>query len=116
MPDSLQNFKSEFFKALAHPIRIKIIEALRSGEKNVSELQNILGLDQSTVSQQLAVLRAKGLIITRKTRTSVFYTVKDPLLFDLLDVARAIFNKQLVDTRELLSQLELEDGTDKPST
>ena len=58
MPDSLQNFKSEFFKALAHPIRIKIIEALRSGEKNVSELQNILSLDQSTVSQQLAVLRA----------------------------------------------------------
>lgn len=108
MPDSLQNFKAEFFKALAHPVRIKIIEAVRSGEKSVSELQTILNLDQSAVSQQLGILRAKGLIIARKTGTSVFYSVKDPLLFDLLDVARAIFNHQLIDTRELLNQLEEE--------
>ncbi|HEX2916290.1 MAG TPA: metalloregulator ArsR/SmtB family transcription factor [Chloroflexia bacterium] len=113
MPDSLQNFKAEFFKALSHPIRIKIIEALRSGQKNVSELQTILGLDQSSVSQQLSVLRAKGLIVASKTKTNVFYTVKDPLLFDLLDVARAIFNQQLIDTRDLLSQLEVDDDSDK---
>lgn len=106
MPDALQNFKAEFFKALAHPVRIKILENLRDTEKSVTELQALLGIDQSGVSQQLSVLRAKGLIIARKNGTSVYYSVKDPLLFQLLDVARAIFNNQLIDTKTMLSQLE----------
>jgi ArsR family transcriptional regulator len=106
MPNTLQTFKAEFFKALAHPLRIKILEALRESEKSVTELQNILECDQSGVSQQLAILRAKSLITARKNGTSVFYKVHDPLLFDLLDVARAIFNNQLIDTKDLLSQLE----------
>lgn len=106
MPNSLQTFKAEFFKALAHPLRIKILEALRESEKSVSELQNTLECDQSSVSQQLAILRAKSLITARKNGTSVIYKVHDPLLFELLDVARAIFNNQLIDTKDLLSQLE----------
>lgn len=105
----LQNFKAEFFKALAHPVRICILEALRDSEKSVSELQNLLGLDQSAVSQQLSILRTKGLIYGRKNGTSVFYSVSDPMLFNLLDVARAIFNNQLIDTKNLLSQLEPQD-------
>src|SRR5689334_219757 len=106
MPDALQNFKAEFFKALAHPVRIKILENLRDTEKSVTELQAILGIDQSGVSQQLSVLRAKGLIVARKNGTSVYYSAKDSLLFQLLDVARAIFNNQLIDTKTMLSQLE----------
>ena len=106
MPDALQTFKAEFFKALAHPVRIKILENLRDAEKSVTELQAILGIDQSGVSQQLSVLRAKGLIVARKNGTSVYYSAKDPLLFQLLDVARAIFNNQLIDTKDMLSQLE----------
>jgi DNA-binding transcriptional ArsR family regulator len=106
MPDALQNFKAEFFKALAHPVRIKILEKLRDSEKSVTELQTLLGIDQSGVSQQLSVLRAKGLLVARKNGTSVYYSVKDPLLFQLLDVARAIFNNHLIDTKDMLSQLE----------
>ena len=47
----LQSFKAEFFKALAHPLRIRILEVLRSRERSVQELQALLDLDQSTVSQ-----------------------------------------------------------------
>jgi ArsR family transcriptional regulator len=108
MSNSLQTFKSEFFKALAHPLRIRILEALRDSEKNVTELQNILATDQSSVSQQLAVLRSKNLIIARKNGTNVYYNVRDPLIFELLDVARQIFNNHLIDTRDLLSKLENE--------
>ncbi len=108
MPNTLQDFKAEFFKALAHPIRIKILEVLRESEKSVSELQLLLGLDQSGVSQQLSVLRAKNIIVTRKNGTSVYYSVRDPLIFDLLDIARAIFNNNLIDTKDLLQQLEIE--------
>ncbi len=104
----LQSFKAEFFKALAHPVRIHILEVLRRSEKNVQELQQVLGLDQSTVSQQLAVLRAKHIVRARKEGTTVRYTAVDPLVGELLDVARRIFNTQLTGSQTLLRELTRE--------
>lgn len=108
MPYTLQTFKSEFFKALSHPTRIRILEALREGEMSVTQLQAHLGMDQSAVSQQLSVLRGKGFLRANKVGTSVFYSAADPLLYDLLDVARTIFNNQLIETSHVLSQLSQE--------
>jgi ArsR family transcriptional regulator len=71
-PPDLQSFKAEFFKALAHPIRIRILEILRSHARSVQELQAELDLDQSTVSQQLAILRAKNIATARKEGTTVW--------------------------------------------
>lgn len=105
MRDPLRQFKAEFFKALAHPARIKILESLRTGEKSVNELHALLGLDPSSVSQQLGVLRTKNIVEARKVGTSAFYRVPDPLVFELLDVARRIFNNHLIDTRSMLEQL-----------
>lgn len=95
MAQSLQEFKAELFKALAHPTRIRVLELLRSGEKSVSELSSRLDLEQPAVSQQLAVLRARYLVLPRKEGTTVYYRVADPRLFDLLDSARAIFDAHL---------------------
>jgi DNA-binding transcriptional ArsR family regulator len=105
---SLQAFKADFFKALAHPIRIRILEILRRGERSVHELQMRLGLDQSTVSQQLAVLRAKNIVAAQKEGTTVRYRIRDPLVGDLLDVARRIFNNQLTGTQTMLRALRQE--------
>jgi DNA-binding transcriptional ArsR family regulator len=58
MNREIQLFKTEFFKALAHPMRIRILELLCEGDKNVNELQSILRSEGSAVSQQLAVLRS----------------------------------------------------------
>ena len=107
-PPDLQSFKAEFFKALAHPIRIRILEILRSHARSVQDLQAELDLDQSTVSQQLAVLRAKNIVTARKEGTTVWYTVRDPLVGDLLDVARRIFNNQLTGSQTMLRQLQQE--------
>lgn len=96
MPHSLQGFKAELFKALGHPIRIRILELLRSGERTVSELQSLLEIESSAVSQQLALLRARDIVVGRKQGSNVYYSVVDPLIFDLLDVARKIFNNHLV--------------------
>jgi DNA-binding transcriptional ArsR family regulator len=96
VPHTLQGFKAELFKALAHPARIKILEYLRSGERTVSELQVLLDLESSTVSQQLAILRARSIVEGRKQGTSVYYRVPDPLIFDVLDVARRIFANHVV--------------------
>jgi len=104
----LQVFKAEFFKALAHPLRIRMLEILLGGEKSVQELQSELGVHQPIVSQQLAVLRAKNIVSARKQGTTVRNAVRDPLLADLLDVARRIFNNQLIGSQSMLRALRRE--------
>lgn len=104
----LQVFKAEFFRALAHPVRIRILEELQGGSRTVHALQETLHLDQPTVSQQLAVLRSKNLVVATKSGTSVYYAARDPLIHDLLKVARAIFNNHLVDTQAMLTALTQE--------
>jgi DNA-binding transcriptional ArsR family regulator len=92
----LQGFKAELFKALGHPVRIRILELLRDGERTVSEMQAVLGIEASTVSQQLAVLRSRQLVTGRKEGTSVHYRIADSAVFDLLDIARSIFDRHLI--------------------
>ncbi len=104
MPE-LAHFKAEFFKALGHPLRIRILDALRDGEVAVTELSERLEVEQSTLSQQLAVLRKSNIVVGRKEGLNVYYSVADRMLFKLLDVARQIFNNHLVDIKDLLSQL-----------
>ncbi len=108
MPRSLQAFKADFFRALAHPIRIRILEALGTGELSVQELQQALKLEQPIVSQQLAILRNKNIVTPRKVGTTVQYALSDPLLTKLLAVARAIFNNHLIDTQTMLRELQRE--------
>jgi ArsR family transcriptional regulator len=104
----LQAFKAEFFKALGHPIRIRILEVLVGGERSVQELQEALGLDQPIVSQQLAMLRAKSIVKARKEGTTVRYTVRDASIRDLLLIARRIFDSQLIDSQTMLRELRRE--------
>ena len=108
MQSDLQTFKAEFFRALDHPIRIRILEALAGGERTVQELQQGLRLDQPLVSQQLAVLRNKSVVTPRKVGTTVRYALGDPLIADLLRTARAIFNHQLTGTTVMLKALQNE--------
>jgi len=108
--DELQRFKAEFFRALSHPVRIRILETLVRGERSVQELQQVLGLDQPLVSQQLSVLRSKNVVAARKEGVTVRYFVKDPLLGDLLAVARRIFNNHLAKTTTMLRELQRERG------
>src|SRR6186997_3578630 len=106
--EDLQAFKAAFFRALAHPVRIRILELLVRGERSVQELQEALGVDQPVVSQQLAVLRANNIVAGRKEGVSVRYSVRDPLIAELLSTARRIFNNHLVGTQDLLRQLKQE--------
>ncbi|CAM4403601.1 metalloregulator ArsR/SmtB family transcription factor [Paenibacillus sp. FSL R7-0345] len=108
MNSDIQQFKTEFFKALAHPMRIRILELLSDGEKNVNELQAILGSEGSAVSQQLAVLRAKNVVASVKEGTTVIYSLRDPLIKDLLAVARQIFDNHLVNAISILEGIRSE--------
>ncbi len=72
----------------------------------MAELCARLGVEQSTLSQQLSILRTRDVVAARKSGNNVFYSVKDPAIFRLLDVAKEIFNNHLIDIKNVLSQLE----------
>ena len=97
--------KAALFKALGHPARIRVLEVLSEGERSVSDLQRLVGIESSHLSQQLAVLRRAGLVNTRKEGASVFYAVADPLLVELLMVAKRLLIVSLSRTEDLLADL-----------
>lgn len=103
---TLQQFKAQLFSALAHPTRISILEHLRGGERTVSDLQALLEIESTSVSQQLAVLRSKNIVEGRRVGTSVYYHVRDPKIFGLLDVAREIFTSHLGDLQAMADELQ----------
>lgn len=105
----LQQFKADFFKALAHPLRIRILELLADGDKSVNEIQSLLGSEGSAVSQQLAVLRAKNIVAGTKDKNRVIYSLKDPMIIEILQVARQIFNNHLIDAITMLDKINDDD-------
>jgi ArsR family transcriptional regulator len=108
-PEGLRQLKAEFFKALAHPLRIRILELLRdSGPLSVGALSEVVGVPASSISQQLAVLRARGIVVSERRGTTVIYRERDPDVYELLAVARRMFNAQLTDTIDLLRLVEAE--------
>ena len=97
--------KAELFRTLGHPIRVRIVELLRHGERSVGDLQSALKLESAGASQHLAVLRREGLLERRKEGTSVFYAVKDVRTFQLLETARQILSARFEETQALLEGL-----------
>ena len=106
--ERLRRLKAEFFKALAHPLRIRILELLRSGPLSVTQIQEATSVPNTSVSQQLAVLRGRGIVDTERRGTTIIYRVADPQLFDLLDIARRIFSGHLSDTIDMLRLVDTE--------
>ncbi|HEX6496009.1 MAG TPA: metalloregulator ArsR/SmtB family transcription factor [Acidobacteriaceae bacterium] len=106
MPDSLRRFKADIFQALAHPTRIAIIELLAHGELSAGELMKKLGVEQANVSQHLAVLRAKQLVVNRKAGNQVFYAVRDPIIIKVLALMRRYFQKNLKEALQMLAEMD----------
>lgn len=104
MPE-LSHFTAEFFKVLAHPLRVRIVDALRSGEIAVNDLSARLKVEQSTLSQQLGILRKSNVVTGRKEGQNVYYSIQDQAIFRVLDAARQVFNNHLIDIKDLLEQL-----------
>lgn len=76
----------EELKALAHPLRLRILEVLREGERNVGEIEDAAGIGQPALSQQLGVLRKAGLVETRKEAKLVYYRLDEDQIGKLADL------------------------------
>lgn len=114
MPRPIHEAKAEFFKTLGHPARIRILEVLRGGPRSVSDLQPDVGIESSHLSQQLAVLRRAGIVQADRQGSLMIYSIVDPKVFDLLDLAREMMISSLSSAGELLADL-VSTETKKPS-
>lgn len=97
--------KAQLFRALGHPVRIRILELLTDRERTVGDLQAELNLDSSGTSQHLAALRQQGVLESRRAGTSTYYRIRDPRVSQLLAVARQLLTSALSDSQALLSEL-----------
>ena len=108
MPDALRRFKAQVFQALAHPTRIAIVEALKDSELSAGALQDLLRVEQANLSQHLAVLRSRHVVVNRKVGNQVFYALRDPVLLEVLALLRGYFSAHLNETLAMLGELEQE--------
>ena len=99
MPTQLQGLKSDLFRVLAHPTRIRILEQLVGGERTVQDLQDLLDLDQPIVSQHLAALRGKNVVTVRRERTQAYYALR---------VSREFLSQHLSESQSMLRELQRE--------
>lgn len=108
MNQELRQFKAEIFQALAHPTRIAIVETLREGELSAGQIIEQLHLEQANASQHLTVLRNKQIVVSRKEGNQVFYSLRDPVLIEVLDVLKRYFYSHLRQTMSRLKEIQSE--------
>jgi len=106
----LYQAKAEFFRTLGHPGRIRILELLSERDHAVHELLDAIAIEQSNLSQQLAVLRRAGLVTQRRDGGAVLYAIRVPEVRDLLRDARAILAAALADADSLRAELAPQTG------
>ena len=106
MDSPLRTFKAQIFQALAHPTRIAIVEALRDGEVSAGDLLEQVPVEQANLSQHLAVLRARQVVNARKVANQVYYTLRDPVLIDVLDLLKKYFYAHLNQNAAMLNEMD----------
>ncbi len=108
MQETLRTYKASIFQALSHPTRIAILEVLRHGELSAGAIQEKLGVEQANLSQHLAILRSRQIVANRKDGNQVFYSIRNPVLVEVLEVMRRYFQTNLADAIQMLEEVESE--------
>ena len=91
---------------MAHPTRVHVIETLAEGELSVGAILERVKVEPTNLSQHLSVLRLKNLVVTRKEGNQVLYSLRDPLLTDLLNIMRQYFQRHFEDAIKMYKELE----------
>lgn len=97
--------KADFLRSLAHPVRLEILEFLRKDESSVGGLVSALGVEQSSISKHLGILRQSGLVVSRHEKVTVYYSIRDREIFRVLRPISRILSKRLQDSRAVLDRL-----------
>jgi DNA-binding transcriptional ArsR family regulator len=110
MPNQLRAYKASIFQALAHPTRIAVVEVLRNGEMSAGAIQERLGVEQANLSQHLTTLRNRQIVMNRKDGNQVFYSLRNPVLAEVLDLMRRYCQEDLSNAVQLLDEATREAG------
>jgi DNA-binding transcriptional ArsR family regulator len=102
----LYQAKAEMFRTLGHPARIRVLELLQAGPRPVRDLLAEIDIEPSNLSQQLAVLRRAGVVISYRASGQVMYALSTPDVADLLAAGRRILGAVLTDRDGLLAELQ----------
>lgn len=97
--------QAEFCKALAHPIRLEIIDLLKNGEKTVSELMQRIGIKQAALSQHLAILRERGVVAGRKEGMNTYYSLRKIEIVDACSMIRGVLRDLIVERHKMVKSL-----------
>ena len=100
---AVRRLKAEIFQSLAHPVRIHIIELLRDGELPAGTIAERVGLEPSSLSQHLLLLRSRRLIVGRRDGNQIFYSLLDKVVFDILDAMRRHLQGHLEEAMAILA-------------
>lgn len=110
MQNLLRAYKASIFQALGHPTRIAIVEQLRNGELPARVLQERLCVEQANLSQHLAILRNRQILNNRKEGNQVFYSLRNSVLIEVLDIMRRYFQSNLKEAVQMLDEIQSEKG------
>ena len=108
MDDMVFKIKADFLRALSHPVRLQIIEYLKSGESSVGQLARELGVEQSSLSRHLATLKELGVLEARQEKKNVYYKLHDQDIFQVLRPIAELLRKRLKRSEKLLEGLAKE--------
>lgn len=103
--DLIFKIKADFLKCLGHPIRLAIIEYLKKGEASVGQMVQYLGAEQSSLSKHLAILRQAGILTSRQEKVTVYYSIRDKDIFQVLRPISEILRKKLIESQKALNHL-----------
>jgi len=101
----LYKLKARLCKTFSDPKRLVILDSLRHGEKSVGELVQMLDISQAVVSRQLAILRDRGIVTTRRDGTTIYYSLVDLRICDACDVVHEILLSQIEKNKEMAERL-----------
>jgi len=99
--DRSLEYVAKYFKALAEPMRLKVLNALRDGEKNVGQLTEISGCTQANVSKHLSLLSQYDLVKRESRGNCVFYSIADPSIYELCELVCGQIAKRMLSEQDI---------------
>ncbi|MBI1821321.1 MAG: winged helix-turn-helix transcriptional regulator, partial [Nitrospirae bacterium] len=104
LEDQVYRLHAEICSTLANPKRLKIINTLREKEFSAGELLSILKVPKANLSQQMAILKQKGVVLSRREGNTVFYQLARPKILKAFDLMRELLFEVLADQQRLLKE------------
>lgn len=95
MEGQIYSYHADMCKVFSHPKRLEVIDALRKGERSVGDLCHQLGISPANLSQHLAMMKERRIVISRKEGSIVYYRIANPRLLEAFDILREILFEQI---------------------